>query len=66
MHEFKNQVWIKNNFSDVNIVTIEYKLSGVLWKYDYNQQRFSGFSDTREGEILQMIKSIEYQRYRHS
>jgi hypothetical protein len=53
--ELNDEFWIKNNFSDVDRVTVDFKLSGVFWKYDFNNQRFFRSSNTFDQSLNQKI-----------
>ena len=53
--ELKDKFWIKNNFSDVDKVKIDFKLRGVFWKYDLNSQRFFKTSNTFDQSLSQKI-----------
>jgi len=53
--ELKDEFWIKNNFSDVENVIIDFKLRGLFWKYDFNDQRFIKSSNTFDQSLNQKI-----------
>ena len=53
--ELKDEFWIKNNFSDVDKVKIDFKLRGVFWKYDLNSQRFFKSSNTFDQSLNKKI-----------